>query len=164
MRILETPLSNEIIQNLKIGDRIIIHGKIFTGRDAALPKLVKTMKDGEEVLDLEGSVIMHTAVSDAGISPTTSNKPEIEESIPQLAKYGVKIHLGKGILKRNTIQALSRNGSIFAVSPPVAALLASKVVSKKVVAFEEEGMEAVYELEVRGIPGIVAVARGKSLY
>jgi len=39
---------------------------------------------------------MHTAVSKAGISPTTSNKEDIEESIPFLAKSGVKIHLGKG--------------------------------------------------------------------
>ena len=51
MRILEPPLSNEIIQDLKIGDRIIIHGQIFTGRDATLPKLVKTMNDGEKVLN-----------------------------------------------------------------------------------------------------------------
>jgi fumarate hydratase subunit beta len=50
------------------------------------------------------------------------------------------------------------------VTPPVAALLTSKVKSKKVAAFKEEGMEAIFELEVEEIPGIVAVAHGKSIY
>jgi len=50
------------------------------------------------------------------------------------------------------------------VTPPAAALLTSKVKSKKVAAFAEEGMEAIFELEVDGIPGVVAVAHGKSLY
>ena len=115
-------------------------------------------------VDLKGSVIMHTAVSAAGISPTTSNKEEIEESIPYLAKSGVKIHIGKGALGNGTVKDLEKYNSIFAVTPPAAALLTSKVVSRKVVAFEEEGMEAIYSLEVQGLPCIVAAARGKTIY
>ncbi len=45
---------------------------------------------------------MHTAVSDAGIAPTTSNKEEIESTIPFLSKNGVKIHIGKGMLNNET--------------------------------------------------------------
>lgn len=164
MKIIKTPVTENIIEDLKVGDKIEIHGKIFTGRDAALPKLVKSLKNGEKIIDIKGSVIMHTAVSDAGISPTTSNKEEIEENIPYLAKAGVRIHIGKGNLNEETIKALDKEGSIFVVTPPAAALLISKVKSKHVVAFEEEGMEAIYELEVDGIPGIVAIAHGKSLY
>ncbi len=111
--------------------------------------LLNQLKNGQNLLDLDGSVIMHTAVSDAGISPTTSNKEEIEESIPFLAKSGVKIHLGKGALGKDTVKALNEYNSIFAVTPPAAALLTSKVISKKVVAFEEEGMEAIHSLEVQ---------------
>ena len=107
---------------------------------------------------------MHTAVSAAGISPTTSNKEEIEESIPYLAKSGVKIHIGKGALTENTVKYLDKYSSIFAVTPPAAALLTSKVVSRNVLAFEEEGMEAIYSLEVRGLPCIVAAAHGKTIY
>lgn len=164
MKIIKTPVTLDVIEDLKVGDKIEIHGKIFTGRDAALPKLVKSLKNGEKLIEIEGSAIMHTAVSDAGISPTTSNKEEIEESIPYLAKAGVKIHIGKGNLSEETIKALNQEGSIFVVTPPAAALLTSKVKSKKVVAFEEEGMEAIYELEVDGLPGIVAIAHGKSIY
>ncbi|MGB9979041.1 fumarate hydratase C-terminal domain-containing protein [Methanobacterium sp.] len=163
-KIIKTPVTPDSIEDLKVGDRIEIHGKIFTGRDAALPKLIKSIKNGEKLIDIKGSAIMHTAVSDAGISPTTSNKEEIEESIPYLSKEGVKVHIGKGNLSEETIKALDKWGSIFVVTPPAAALLTSKVISRRVAAFEEEGMEAIYELDVDGLPGIVAVAHGKSIY
>jgi fumarate hydratase subunit beta len=161
---LDTPIDNRTIQELRIGDRIELFGIILTGRDAALPKLVKSIKNGQDIIDLNGSVIMHTAVSEAGISPTTSNKVEIEENIPYLAKSGVKIHLGKGSLGKDTVRALDKYFSIYAVTPPAAALLTSKIVSKKVVAFEEEGMEAIHSLEVHGLPCIVAAAHGETIY
>lgn len=161
---LTTPLNNLDIINLQIGDKIEINGVILTGRDAALPKLVQSIKSHQNIVDIEGSVIMHTAVSDAGISPTTSNKEEIEESMPFLAKHGVKIHLGKGALGEKTVNFLNKYESIFVVTPPAAALLTSKIISKKVVAFKEEGMEAIHELEVIDLPGIVAVAHGKTIY
>ncbi|MGC9516459.1 MAG: fumarate hydratase C-terminal domain-containing protein [Methanomicrobiales archaeon] len=164
MNILKTPINDDEIENLKVGDQIYIYGKIFTGRDAALPRLVKELKKENKFLDMKGSVIMHTAVSDAGIAPTSSNKEDIEENIPKLAEYGVKIHIGKGSLKKETVNALNNKKSLYVVTPPVAALLTSKILSKKIVAFPEEGMEALYQLEVDGIPGIVAVAHGKSLY
>lgn len=164
MKLIKVPSIHEVIEDLKVGDRIQISGIIYTGRDAALPKLVKSLKNGKKLIDIEGSAIMHTAVSDAGISPTTSNKEEIQESIPYLSKAGVKIHIGKGSLSEDTIKILQREGSIFVVTPPAAALLTSKVKSKKVVTFREEGMEAIFKLEVEEIPGIVAVAHGKSIY
>ncbi len=161
---LYTPILSSTVQKLHIGDKIELYGSILTGRDAALPKLVKSIKNGQNLIDLKGSVIMHTAVSAAGISPTTSNKEEIEESIPYLSKSGVKIHIGKGALSEDTVKYLDKYSSIFAVTPPVAALLTSKVVSRNVLAFEEEGMEAIYSLEVRGLPCIVAAAHGKTIY
>ncbi len=164
MKSIKVPVSDEVIESLEVGDKIEINGRIYTGRDAALPKLVKSIRNGQKLIDIQGSAIMHTAVSDAGIAPTTSNKDEIQECIPYLAKAGVKIHIGKGALSDDIIKALHKQNSIFVITPPVAALLKSKVKSKKVAAFPEEGMEAIFELEVEGIPGIVAVAHGKSIY
>ncbi len=164
MKSIIVPVNDEVIKDLKVGDRIEISGRIYTGRDAALPRLIKSIKDGKKLLDIEGSAIMHTAVSDAGIAPTTSNKEEIQGCIPYLAHRGVKIHIGKGALDEETVKALQRENSIFVVTPPVAALLKSKVKSKKVAAFPEEGMEAIFELEIDRIPGIVAIAHGESLY
>jgi fumarate hydratase subunit beta len=160
---LDTPINDQVIKNLEVGNKIEIYGSILTGRDAALPRLVKLIQSNQNNLDLDGTVIMHTAVSNAGISPTTSNKEEIEKSIPFLAKSGVKIHLGKGSLAEETVNALDRYISIFAVMPPVAALLTRRVLSRKIVAFEEEGIEAIHRIEVEGFPCIVAAAHGKTL-
>ena len=85
---------------------------------------------------------------------------EIESTIPTLSENGVKIHIGKGMLNEETIKELDKNNSIFVITPPVAALLTSKVLEKKCVLFENEGMEAMFELKVEKIPGIVAINNG----
>lgn len=158
-----TPLNKKTIDNLHIGDKIEIYGSILTGRDAALPKLVQQIDQAGNI-NLEDEVIMHTAVSPAGIAPTSSNKEEIEESIPFLAAKGVRMHLGKGRLKSETVRKLDQHKSIFVIIPPVAALLTSKIRNIEVVAFPEEGMEAIHRVNVEGIPGVVAAAQGRSLF
>ncbi|WP_296798639.1 fumarate hydratase C-terminal domain-containing protein [uncultured Methanobrevibacter sp.] len=137
MKQITTPISDEEILSLDVGDQVSISGVIFTGRDAALPQLVELIKEDMLDFDLKGSAIMHTAVSDAGIAPTTSNKEEIESTIPFLSEHGVKIHIGKGMLHDETIEALYKNNSIFVITPPVAALLTSKVLKKECVLFQE---------------------------
>ena len=163
MKKITTPVSEEEILSLDVGDQISISGIMYTGRDAALPQLVDLIRQDKLDFNINGSAIMHTAVSDAGIAPTTSNKEEIESTIPFLSEHGVKIHIGKGMLHDETIKSLKENNSIFVITPPVAALLTSKVLKKECVLFENEGMEAFYKLEVKNIPGIVAVSNGKSI-
>lgn len=165
MKIIKTPISEEDVLDLKVGDKISLSGKMYCGRDAVLPKLVKAIEDKNQFdFDFRGMAIMHTAVSDAGIAPTTSNKAEIESSIAPLSAAGVKFHIGKGSLSDETKIALDENNSVFIITPPVAALLTNSVKSKKCVAYENEGMEAFYELEVENIPGIVAIAHGESIF
>ncbi|MBE6497946.1 MAG: fumarate hydratase [Methanobrevibacter sp.] len=163
MKRLTTPVSDEQINELNVGDQVSISGTIYTGRDAALPQLVELVKKGEVPFDMNGMAIMHTAFSDAGIAPTTSSKVEIESTIPFLSEKGVKIHIGKGMLSDETAKSLDENNSIFVITPPVAALLTSKVLEKKCVLFENEGMEAMFELKVKDIPGIVAIHRGEKI-
>ena len=160
---LQTPISDDDLDRLDVGDKITISGTIYTGRDAALPQVVELINEKEVPFDLNGSVIMHTAFSDAGIAPTTSSKVEIESTIAPLSESGVKIHIGKGMLNDDTLKALNENNSIFVITPPVAALLTSKVLEKKCVLFENEGMEAMFELKVDRIPGIVAIKDGKRI-
>ena len=163
MKALTTPISDDEIVGLKVGDQITISGTIYTGRDAALPQLVELIKEDNVPFDLKGAVIMHTAFSDAGIAPTTSSKVEIESSVEPLSEAGVKIHIGKGMLSDETVDALAQNNSIFVITPPVAALLTSRVCEKKCILFENEGMEAMYELKVKDIPGIVAINKGEKI-
>jgi len=162
-----TPIGESESKELQVGDKVEISGFIYCGRDAVLPKIVQLIEhDALDTLNvnLRGTVIFHTAVSPAGIGPTTSNKVEIEGSIPALSKAGVKIHLGKGALKAETAELLKQYNSVFAITPPVSALFSDKIVSQRVVAFKEEGMEAFYELEVKGIPAIIAIAKGKTIF
>lgn len=167
MKVLKTPLSKEDIKELKVGEQVTLVGRILCGRDAVLPKIVKMLESGDpkvQELHLEGAVIFHTAVSRAGIGPTSSNKVEIEESIPTLSKGGVRLHLGKGALKPETVEAMKTHGSCFAVTPPVTALFNNKTVSQRVLAFPEEGMEALYEIEVTEMPVIIAAVNGETMF
>lgn len=164
---IKTPISDEEISKLKAGDMINISGYIYCGRDAVLPKILKMIEDGsieKSDIQLQGSVIFHTAVSVAGVGPTSSNKLEIESSIEPLSKAGVKLHLGKGQIHKETIEALNKYNSVYAVIPPVTALLNDKTIESKVIAFEKLGMEAFYKLKVDKYPAIIAVAHGRSIY
>ena len=167
MRRVEFPASVKTITSLKRGEQILISGKIFCGRDAVLPKLVAMIRDGsikDADFSLEGGLIFHTAVSRAGVGPTSSNKYEIESTMEALSAAGIRMHLGKGALKSATARVLKENQSVYAVIPPVTALLESKTIAKKLVAFPELGMEALYELEVSDYPAVVAIANGESIY
>lgn len=162
-----TPICDNVISRLFVGDIITISGYIHTGRDAVLPKIVSLIEKGrleEYGINLKGAVIFHTAVSPAGVGPTSSNKYDIENSIPALSQAGVKLHLGKGALSRKTIEALNTYKSVYAVIPPVTALLKSKTIQQKVIAFPELGMEAICLLEIKEYPAIIAAAHGKSIY
>lgn len=164
---LSTPIQHTDISNLKIGDQIEINGTIYCGRDAVLPKIKAHIENNtldSLSIDLKGAVIFHTAVSPAGIGPTTSNKHEIEGSIPALASAGVKIHLGKGSISTKTVADLNRYNAVFAITPPVSALFSDKIISQKIAAFSAEGMEAFYKIEVHDFPAIIACAGGKTIF
>lgn len=161
------PFTDEVLKGLQVGDIVNVSGKIFAGRDAVLPKIVKMIEEGtlaENDIDLQGGVIFHTAVSPAGVGPTSSNKLEIEGTMPQVTEAGIRMHLGKGELKKETIQMFAKYNAVYAVIAPVTALLNSKVKAKKCVAHPELGMEAFYELQVEDFPCIIAAAHGESMF
>ena len=164
---LTTPFSEYAISQLKVGDVVNISGYIYCGRDAVLPKIVKHAEECtlEKVnVDLQGSVIFHTAVSPAGVGPTSSNKLEIESSFIPLSKAGVKMHLGKGAIKPETVKALEEQNAVFAIIPPVTALLESLTSEREVVCYPELGMEAFHRIKVNNYQAIIAAAHGESIY
>ena len=167
MYYLQTPLGEDLISNLRVGDVVSLKGFIFCGRDAVLPRICKELEEGvwdKRGIDLRGSVIFHTAVSPTGVGPTSSNKLEIESSFAPLSAAGVKMHLGKGAISKETVQALKDNNAVFAVIPPVTALLESQTLEREVVAYPELGMEAFHRIKVENYQAIIAVARGESIY
>lgn len=164
---LTTPLTEEVISSLNVGDVVTITGNIYTGRDAVLPKIIRLAEEhrlAAHGIDLQGAVIFHTAVSPAGVGPTSSNKLEIESSFEPLSRHGVKMHLGKGAISKETVKALKENNAVFAIIPPVTALLGSQTVEQEIVAFPELGMEAFNRLKVVEYQAIIAAAKGVSIY
>ena len=142
---LTTPFSEEAITQLKVGDVVSISGDIFCGRDAVLPRICKELEAGtwnKRGIDLQGGVIFHTAVSPAGVGPTSSNKLEIEGSFEVLSKFG----------------------GVFAIIPPVTALLESQTLERERIAWPELGMEALYRIKVQNYQAIIAAAKGESIY
>lgn len=163
----KTPISEDTIANLHVGDAIEISGYILCGRDAVLPRIVEMIENGTiDTLgvELKGQIVFHTAVSVAGVGPTSSNKLEIENSIEPLSKAGVKLHLGKGEIRPETIAALDKHNAVYALVPPVTALLGSKTSEEKVIAFPELGMEALHLVKVDKYPAIIGAAHGRSIY
>ncbi len=164
---LTTPISDTDISQLRVGDTVSISGYIYTGRDAVLPKIVKHAENGtlsEVNVDLQGQIIFHTAVSPAGVGPTSSNKLEIESSFEPLSRHGIKMHLGKGAIKPETVKALAEHNAVFAIIPPVTALLESQTIEKEVVCYPELGMEALHRIKVENYQAIIAAAKGESIY
>ena len=164
---LYVPISDENVAGLAVGDVVRIFGTIYCGRDAVLPKVCAMLADGSAALrglDFRGGVMFHTAVSPAGIGPTSSNKVEIEGSFGPLSAAGLKMHLGKGAISADTVAELDRLDAVYAVIPPVTALLGSKTSDIEVVAFPELGMEALHRVKVDGYEAIIAAAHGKSIY
>ncbi len=164
---LTTPIPDDAAAALRVGDTVEISGWILCGRDAVLPKVVAMLRDGTADrlgVNLRGQVVFHTAVSPAGVGPTSSNKLEIESSIEPLSAAGVKVHLGKGALHPETVAALAKHNAVYAVIPPVTALLEAKTSECKVVAFPELGMEALHLVRVDRYPAIVGAAHGRSIY
>ena len=167
MKYLETPLSEDFIAEIKVGDVVSISGYIYCGRDAVLPRICKEIEDcvwDKRGIDLRGGVIFHTAVSPAGVGPTSSNKLEIEGSFEQLSKAGIKMHLGKGAIKPETVAMLAHENAVFAIIPPVTALLESQTLERECVAWPELGMEALYRIKVNNYQAIIAAAKGESIY
>ena len=155
------------LPDLSVGDRILVSGKVFAGRDAVLPKVCQLIRSGDLAsidADLNGAGLLHSAVSPAGIGPTSSNKAEIEESFGPLCEAGIRVFLGKGRISEETVRVLGRYGACFAVVPPVTALLGDGLVSVRVAAHPELGMEALYEMELSECPAIVASVGGKSIF
>ncbi len=167
MKQLFTPLSENDINILEVGDIVSISGYIYCGRDAVLPKIVSHAAQGTLAninVNLQGAVIFHTAVSPAGVGPTSSNKLEIESSMQPLSKAGVKMHLGKGAIKQETVNALAEQNAVFAIIPPVTALLESQTTEREVICYPELGMEAFYRIKVENYQAIIAAAKGESIY
>jgi fumarate hydratase subunit beta len=169
---LTTPLKDEDLKGLKIGEKVMISGVIYSARDAAHKRLVELIEKGEPLpFDLPGQVIYYVgptparpghAVGSAG--PTTSYR--MDAYAPTLIAHGLKGMIGKGSRGDNVKEAMKKHGAVyFAAVGGAGALISKSIVSAEVIAYPELGAEAVRRMEVKDFPAIVAIdTSGEDLY
>lgn len=169
---LNTPLSDDVVAQLKAGDNVYLTGSILTGRDAAHRKLVELIEAGEPLpVDLEGQAIYYVGPAPAkpgkpigSAGPTTSTR--MDSYSPALMAKGLKAMIGKGSRSQEVKDAIKEYGAVYlAAVGGVAALLARAVTAAEVVAYEELGPEAIRRLEVKDFPTVVVNdVHGNDLY
>tara|TARA_B100000674_G_scaffold293655_1_gene243562 strand:+ start:3124 stop:4623 length:1500 start_codon:yes stop_codon:yes gene_type:complete len=166
-------IDEKILRKLKAGDRLLLTGKLYTGRDAAHKRILDILDKGESLpLSFKGRAIYYVGPVDAvrkevigPAGPTTASRMDkFTEQI--LEKTGLKIMIGKGERSSATCDIIRKHKAVYMIAVGGAAFLISKAIkSARVVAFEDLGMEAIYELRVKDFPVTVAVdCMGNSIH
>ncbi len=171
-RRIQTPLTDDVVKKLHAGDRVLLSGVIYTGRDAAHKRLVDLIDKGEPLpVDMQGQVIYYVGPAPAkpgkpigSAGPTTSYR--MDPYTPALLKKGLKGMIGKGSRGQEVRDAMVDSTAVyFAAVGGAAAVIAQSVKSAKVVAYDDLGTEAIRRLEVEDMPLIVVNdAHGADLY
>jgi fumarate hydratase subunit beta len=167
-----TPLTPAVVEGLKAGDRVLLQGVIYTGRDAAHKRLLEILDQGRELpFQLQGQVIYYVGPCPArpgavigSAGPTTSGR--MDPYTPRLLAAGLKGMIGKGLRSQPVVAAIRELGAVyFAAVGGAGALLAERIKRADVVAFPELGPEAIYKLEVADFPVTVVIdGKGNDLY
>lgn len=169
--VLTTPITEEAIRSLRVGDVVIINGDMHTGRDA----LHKYLIDHDAPIDLNGAVIYHCGPvmlkDEAGwyvkaAGPTTSIREEPYQG-DIMKKFGIRAVIGKGGMGAKTLAALQEHGGVYLNAIGGAAqYYAACIKNVKGVDYMEFGIpEAMWHLEVEGFAAIVTMdSYGNSLH
>jgi len=169
---LTTPLSTVDVEKLKIGDKVLLTGTIYTARDAAHKRLIDLLKEGKELpIDIKGQVIYYVGPSPAkpgkpigSAGPTTSYR--MDPYAPKLIELGLKGMIGKGNRSQKVIEAMKKYKAVyFGATGGAGALLAKRIRKAEIVAYEDLGPEAIRKLEVEDFPVVVINdTKGNDLY
>ena len=160
-------LNQSQMDHWNIGDTLLLSGTIITGRDAAHKRLKSMIDNGEGLpkgVNFDNKFIYYVgpvdAVGDEVIGPagpTTANRMDKFTDM-MLENTGILGMIGKAERGEATIKSIKKHKASYLIAVGGAAYLISKSIKKaKVVAFEEMGMEAIYEFEVKDMPVTVAV-------
>jgi len=159
---IQAPLSDEDVERLKIRERVLISGVIYTGRDEAHKRLIDLIDGGQDLpFDIRGQIIYYVGPAPArpgrpigSAGPTTSYR--MDPYSTKLMERGLKGMIGKGMRSQEVIDAMKRFKAIYmAAVGGAAALIARRIKKSEVIAYEDLGTEAIRRLEVEDFPAIV---------
>ncbi|RTZ71227.1 MAG: fumarate hydratase [Gammaproteobacteria bacterium] len=166
-------VTREEIARWKPGDRLLLSGRMLTGRDAAHRRIQEMVKNGEPLpVDFRDRFIYYVGPVDpvddevvGPAGPTTATRMDgyTEMMLGQLGLMGM---IGKAERGPEAIDAIRRHRAVYLIAVGGAAYLVAKAIRRaEVVAFEDLGMEAIYEFEVENMPVMVAVdSEGNSIH
>jgi len=168
-------LNKSDIAKWKPGETLLISGKILTGRDAAHKRIIDLLDKGQplpEGVDFTNRFIYYVGPVDAvrdeivgPAGPTTATRMD-KFTEKMLANTGLIGMIGKAERGPTAIESIRKHGAVYLIATGGAAYLVSKSIREaRVVAFEEMGMEAIYEFKVENMPVTVAVdSKGESVH
>ena len=168
-------LTREQVQQWKAGERLLLYGRLFTGRDAAHRRIADLIAAGKplpEGVELENKMIYYVGPVDpvgdevvGPAGPTTATRMDKFTEM-MLAETGLIGMIGKAERGPEGIDAIRRHKAVYLIAVGGAAYLVSKAIRKtRVVAFADLGMEAIREFEVESMPVTVAVdSSGESVH
>ena len=169
---IQPPLTDDIIEELKAGERVVISGVIYTARDMAHKYMVEGHKRGEPLpFDVKGQILYYTGPTPAppgkpigSAGPTTSYR--LDKYTPYLIKLGLKGMIGKGPRGQEVKDAIKTHKAVYFAAIGGAGALISKTIRKAdVIAYPELGTEAIMKLVVEDFPAVVVNdVHGADLY
>lgn len=167
-----TPLTAKAARQLQAGDKVLISGIIYTGRDAAHKRMTEALGRGEPLpVNLRDQIIYYVGPSPAkpgqiigSAGPTTSGR--MDAYTPAMLNQGLRGMIGKGDRAPEVVAAMQKHGAVyFAATGGAAALIAKTIKKYEVVAYGDLGPEAVAKLTVEDFPAIVAIdSQGRNFY
>ncbi|MEK6645431.1 MAG: Fe-S-containing hydro-lyase [Candidatus Firestonebacteria bacterium] len=169
---ISTPLTAKNISYLNKGDKVLITGYIYVGRDAVHKKFSEIIAAGKNIpVSLEGQIIYYMGPTPAkpgkiigSAGPTTSSR--MDKHTPSLLKLGLKGMIGKGNRSVEVVRSIQKHKAIYFVTISGAgALLSKKIKLCEVIAYPELGPEALMKIYVEDFPAIVAIdSKGGNIY
>jgi fumarate hydratase subunit beta len=169
---IHTPITTDICEKLRTGDRVLLSGSIITGRDTAHKRLSKLIAEGRDLpVNLDGQTIFYAAPTPPGpgrvigsIGPTTSYR--MDEYAPVLMRSGLIGMIGKGKRSAEVRAAIMKYKTVYlGAMGGIAALMAGCVKKADIIAYKDLGPESIMRLEIKDFPLIVINdTRGRDLY
>ena len=166
-------VSREEVAGWKTGEVLLLNGKLLTGRDAAHKRMTDMLNAGQKLpVDFTDRFIYYVGPVDpvrdevvGPAGPTTATRMD-KFTRQMLEQTGLLGMIGKSERGQIAIDAIKDNRAVYLMAVGGAAYLVSKAIkAAKVLAFEDLGMEAIYEFEVKDMPVTVAVdSKGSSVH
>lgn len=169
---LTTPITNDVIKTLKVGDEVLISGYIYTARDAAHKLLIEQIEKNEELpFDIKDQVIYYVGPTPAkenqiigSCGPTSAYR--MDKYSPTLMEKGLKVMIGKGDRSIEFNAEVNKYQGMYLLAiGGIGAKLSQTVLENKLIAYEHLQSEAIRRLKVKDFPAIVAIdCQGNSIF